>query len=261
MRVLVLGHTGMLGNAVHRYFQNQSAVQVSTITARYPDSAFLPDIKATESEYIINCIGAIPQHTPNDDTYRLLNEELPQRLDTLGVPVLHPSTDCEFAGTLPIGEQYRKDHERDAADAYGRSKAHVSAWIEQSAKHTKVIRTSIIGHEISSNRSLLSWFLAQTEPVRGYSNHYWNGITTLEWAKQAFTLMTQWADAPVLTQLATEPCVSKYELLCLMRNAYEKNIVIKPYETEPGTNKCLLSDIVLSPLAQQLTELRSFYAE
>ncbi len=260
MRVLVLGNTGMLGNAVYSYLETQKDVEVFTITARYPDALFFEQIESIKADYIINCIGAIPQHSPSPEAYRLLNEELPQALDRLGIPVIHPSTDCEFSGTLPLGTQYSKDHVRDAVDAYGASKARASAWIERTAKNTKIIRTSIIGHELSTNNSLLDWFLAQTGTARGYTNHYWNGITTLEWAKQCLCLIRNWTTAPLITQLATEP-VNKYQLLCLIQKVYEKDILINTYETESGTNKCLISDILLPSLTQQLTELRLFYGK
>src|SRR5689334_6191030 len=43
------------------------------------------------------------------------------------------------------------------------------------------IRTSIIGPELKRGGiGLLHWFLMREDPVEGYENVYWNGVTTLE---------------------------------------------------------------------------------
>jgi len=259
MRILVLGHAGMLGNAVEKHFSRSSEHTVLTISARWPSESFKQAIAESSAEVIINCIGKIPQHNPSVGDYEEVNVALPVFLDTLGVRVVHPSTDCEFSGTLPPGERYQKDSLRDADDPYGKSKGDVSALIESSFQNTKILRTSIIGHEKDSHVSLLDWFLAQEDSVRGYTNHYWNGITTLEWAKQCAAVLERWDSFPVLTQLGTEDCASKYEVLKNIARVYEKNIEILPVSVEVTVNKCLVPDYALPALSDQLAELRTFY--
>ena len=46
--------------------------------------------------------------------------------------------------------------------------------------NTKQVVTSIIGHEIETKFSLLDWFLNAEGQISGWSEHYWNGNTTLE---------------------------------------------------------------------------------
>ena len=70
MRVLVLGHRGMLGHMVVKYLQDQN-ISVSTLSTRWPVCQI--EINNFEGDYIINCIGAIPQRTDNFD----INWELP----------------------------------------------------------------------------------------------------------------------------------------------------------------------------------------
>lgn len=260
MRILVLGHRGMLGNAVYRYIDEHTDHSALFISGHYPDSDFIDAISSTNPDVIINCIGAIPQKKPNVNAYQLLNIELPTFLEKLGVLIIHPSTDCEFEGTANINHLYSKIDTRDATDIYGESKANISSRIEKEFKNTKIIRTSIIGHELSSNLSLLDWFLHQEGTVRGYSNHYWNGITTLEWAKQCLTLLELPKDKiPSLTQLASSECFSKYDVLMMIQNIYNKKINLVHFETERTINKCLSSDKKLPSLNQQLQELRDFY--
>lgn len=257
--VLVLGHKGMLGNAVHRYLNETGKYTVITTDARFGDAPFTETLKATEAEFIINCIGIIPQKKPTADDYRKINIELPIFLETLGKKIIHPSTDCEFAGTIPLNAKYAKNDVRDATDEYGKSKADISKFIETSFKNTKIIRTSIIGHELSTNVALLDWFLHSEERVKGYTNHYWNGITTLQWAKLCEEIIADWDSYPILNQYGTDKVASKYELLKIFQEVYGESILIDPFEPPHTVNKCLESDKQLPDLTTQLTELKNFY--
>ncbi len=259
MKILVLGHKGMLGRAVAKYFA-ESGHTVVTLAARYGESEFVDSIIKLNPDFIINGIGKIPQKKPlSDAEYVALNTDLPILLDTIGRPVVHPTTDCEFSGFIKPGTAYTKTAPRDATDVYGMSKAKSSQCLEESSKNTKIIRTSIIGHEESTTFSLLDWFLSQTGSVRGYTNHYWNGITTLEWAKQCQHLINRWQDAPTLTQLGTATHHSKYDILTIAKAVYEKDITITPFETPETMNKCLLSDYTIPDISAQLKELKDFF--
>jgi dTDP-4-dehydrorhamnose reductase len=257
--ILVLGHKGMLGRSVTAHFKTQSNVDTVTINSRWGDEFFSENIQNVYPDYIINCIGKIPQKNPAESEYNFLNIELPRFLETLGVRIIHPSTDCEFKGDIPVGTAYTKTSIRDADDIYGLSKALISAEIENSFSNTKIIRTSIIGHEENTTLSLLDWFLSRTESTRGYTNHYWNGITTLEWAKQALTLIANWDNRPTLNQIGFNNHHSKFEILTLAKTVYQKDIEIIPFDTEMPINKCLESDFVIPDLSIQLAELREFF--
>ena len=257
--ILVLGHKGMLGRAVTQYFSTKTEFKISTINSRWGEADFSNDIKNSKPDYIINCIGKIPQKDPVETEYNFLNIALPQFLEKLDIKIIHPSTDCEFKGNLPMGETYTKKSLRDADDVYGLSKANISAEIETSFKNTKIIRTSIIGHEALTSVSLLDWFLSQTDTVRGYTNHYWNGITTLQWAKQAEILISDWENFPILNQVGTSKHYSKFDILHIVKSVYKKDIEITPFETPLTVNKCLESDTMLPALEIQLAELKSFF--
>ncbi len=259
MKVLVLGHKGMLGRAVSRYFSQLTDYEVVSLNARWGETNFESEIVQTEPDFIINCIGKIPQKNPVEAEYTHLNVALPRFLETLGIPVIHPSTDCEFKGDLAPDQAYTKSSTRDADDVYGLSKATISKEIEETFKNTKIIRTSIIGHEESTAVALLDWFLSQTGSVRGYTNHFWNGITTLEWAKQSQKLIEDWSNHPTLNQLGTTTHYSKFDIITIAKKVYDKDIEIVPFETEITVNKCLLSDKMLPELTTQLSELRAFF--
>jgi dTDP-4-dehydrorhamnose reductase len=258
-KILVLGHRGMLGNAVYTHLEKQDDTHLLTMSTRWGDTGFQDEIKTLNPEYVINCIGAIPQKKPSIETYTSINIELPTFLETLGARVIHPSTDCEFSGDIPTGEEYTKVDTRDAQDDYGKSKAIISQKIENSFANTKIIRTSIIGHEYGTHFGLLDWFLSAEAEVKGYTDHYWNGITTLMWAELASVMITDWESYPTLNQFSSGPAVSKYEILTLAKEIYNKDITIQPYATGTPVNKCLTSDKTLPNLKEQLISLKAFY--
>ena len=261
---MVLGHSGMLGNAVMRYFsQFPEQYTLLTTNERWGDNgAFNESVSSTDADFIINCIGAIPQkYSQHEDNYQKINIDLPIFLDSIGRPIVHPSTDCEFSGTIPAGEKYKKKSLRDATDAYGISKALISKKIEETFANTKIIRTSIIGHELGNKKfSLLEWVLSTKDtPIRGYTDHYWNGVTTIQWCKICETLIKDWGQKEKLNQFGTEKIASKYDLVRLILKIYMRKVDVEPYMTGTIVNKCLESDVSLPPIEKQLEELRMTY--
>lgn len=259
LRILILGNKGMLGNAVFQYLKKECGVEPKTILARFGDDNFIKEIKDLSPDYIINCIGIIPQRKPRDEEYKMINTDLPILLDSLGFKVIHPSTDCEFDGKIDNELSYKDTDTMNASDIYGISKANATQYIVQNGKNTKIIRTSIIGHEDGTNVSLLDWFLSQDKKTRGYTNHLWNGITTLEWAKQAINLMQNWDSYSTLTQIGTKEKYTKFDILNIAKSVYGKNIEILPFETEESVNKTLQPNIIAKDLKHQLEDLKKFY--
>ncbi len=259
-KILILGHKGMLGNAVYKYFSTQpDQFSLLTLTNRWDTEEFKNNTTLLEADYIINCIGIIPQKKPAPELYQKVNTDLPVFLETLGKKIIHPTTDCEFSGSIPNDQKYTKESARDAGDVYGKSKAYISKLIESSFVNTKMIRTSIIGHEENTSLSLLDWFLSTEGATNGYTNHYWNGITTLEWAKLAKNLIENWDTLPSLNQYGTDLIRSKYDLLEDIKKVYGKDTTIIPFEAPTLANKCLTTDMLIKPIAEQLTELKEFY--
>ena len=233
MRVLVLGHNGMLGHMVVKYLQDQE-IDVVKFIGRFPkDQKTLLEFKG---DYIINCIGAIPQRTDNFD----INWYLPIWLDTHApCKVIHPGTDCEMDD-----------------DNYGISKRIAANYIRNHSRQTKSIKTSIIGPEPIENKSLFDWFLSQEGEVFGYTKAMWNGNTTLEWAKYCEHVMQAWN--MIDTELIiSSNCISKYELLCTIKKVFNKDIKIS--KKELGKDKCLIGTITTIPIIEQLEELKEYY--
>ena len=182
--VLVLGATGMLGNAMLRLLADSETLNVVG-TARNAGAVRLlrPDLQArvrvgvdvensdslvelfaqVRPAVVINCVGLVKQLAEADDPLVALpiNAILPHRLSRLcalaGARLVHISTDCVFAGTKGA---YLESDAPDAQDLYGRSKLLGEVCKDT---HALTLRTSIIGHELAGSQSLLS--LAQTDPT------------------------------------------------------------------------------------------------
>tara|TARA_R110000737_G_scaffold244914_1_gene255733 strand:+ start:199 stop:927 length:729 start_codon:yes stop_codon:yes gene_type:complete len=237
MKVLVLGHKGMLGHMVHTYLINKGIEVITNNWTRWPNPDFKAKLKDFDGDYIINCIGAIHQRT---DQFNI-NWELPQWLDeNTKCKIIHPGTDCEMDD-----------------DDYGNSKWIASEWIKSSGQNTKIIKTSIIGPELNTKASLMEWFLSQNGTVNGYSECYWNGNTTLTWAKHCVYLMSHFNSEDVETILEGER-VSKYQLLLTLKEVYSRHdIKVQPVNV-PVIDKCLKGKVKTPNLYIQLTELQSF---
>ena len=232
MKILVLGHKGMLGHMVVGFLKKY--YNVSTISTRWPECK--EKILSFKGDYIINCIGAIPQRTNNFD----INWQLPIWLDeNMDCKIIPPGTDCEMD-----------------ADKYGILKRMAADYIKTKGKQTKILKTSIIGPELNGNSSLLEWFLSQKNEVYGYTEAMWNGNTTLEWSKQYLNLIKNWDNYKTLTILEGEQ-ISKYNMLNNIKKLFNVNTNIIPKKL--GKNKTLKGEIKTPDFMNQLKELKNYY--
>ena len=104
---------------------------------------------------------------------------------------------------------------------------------------------------------MLDWFLNSKDNVFGYTDSYSNGNTTLEWAKQVYKMMNNWERYAKCTTISTD-CISKYELLNLFKEVYEKEITIHK-KVSLKSNRCLKGQLKVPTLKKQLKELKEFY--
>jgi dTDP-4-dehydrorhamnose reductase len=246
-RILVLGSTGMLGNAMLRLFADDPAHEIfgtarSGSALRYfPDSlvsrlrigidvenadALAAVMAELRPDVVINCVGVIKQLENADDPLAVLpiNALLPHRLARLcalgRARLVHISTDCVFNGSRG---GYVESDVSDAEDLYGRSKL----LGEVTHTHTVTLRTSIIGHELASAHGLIGWFLSQDSPVRGFTKAIFSGLPTVELARIIKDRVLPDGNLAGLYHVAANP-ISKYDLLNLVAKVYGKRIDIVP---------------------------------
>lgn len=236
MKILILGHNGLLGNMVYSYFESKN-YNIVTTDLRWPSTEFIIFVAKQEVDFIINCIGIIPQRKPDVELYNLVNHELPVWLDSLDIKVIHPDTD------------------EPADTPYGLAKQLAR---ENVISNTKIIKTSIMGFEKGSSFSFLEWFLNSEGTVNGFTNQFWNGNTTLEWSKWSEKIMKDWYSYNKITTLANPDCLSKYDILVDIKRIFNKDINIVPMESKLGKDNCMVGDYVTTKLSDQLEEIKKY---
>lgn len=246
-RILVLGATGMLGNAVLRYFAGRATHSVVGTVRSLANAAKLPaasrenlipgvDVEnfdsmaralaAFEPDVVINCIGLVKQLADAEDPLSAIpvNSLLPHRLARLcaiaGARLIHISTDCVFSGRK--GNYVEADF-ADAEDLYGRSKY----LGEVDYPHAVTLRTSIIGHELGEAHGLVGWFLAQREGVKGFRKAIFSGLPTVELARVMHDFVLPDAGLRGVYHVSAD-AIDKYSLLRLIADVYGKDISITP---------------------------------
>jgi dTDP-4-dehydrorhamnose reductase len=246
LKILVLGISGMLGNAVFSILSEDTKYLVfgTARTSKFrsffnPDThdriicgldvldqdSLLDIFSKIKPDIVINCIGIIKQVENISDPLSVLpiNSILPHRLTKLcelaEARLILVSTDCVYSGNTGM---YRESSESDAKDLYGKSK-----YIGESHNNPYAItlRTSIIGHELSSSYALIDWFLSQENKVKGYSKAIFSGLTTFELAKVMRDYVIPNPELFGLYHVSLEP-IDKMSLLKLVADVYKKNILI-----------------------------------
>lgn len=251
MKILVLGVTGMLGNAVFRVFSNSDGYDVwGTLRSGSGKRHFSPsahsklfsgiDVLDTDAlvtalntvrpDVVINCVGLIKQLAEANDPLTVLpiNAMLPHRLsrlcDLVNARLIHISTDCVFSGEKGM---YTEQSQSDAYDLYGKSK-YIGEIHERT--NTVTLRTSIIGHELGSHYALVDWFLNQKESVKGYSKAVFSGLPTVELARVIRDYVLPQPDLNGLFHVSAEP-IDKFALLKLVAKTYGREIQISEDES------------------------------
>lgn len=247
MKILVLGASGMLGNAVIRVLSEAKDWQVfGTVRSGSAYRFFAPGIAdkliagvdvedqdalvrvftRVRPDVVINCIGLIKQLTEGDDPLLALpiNAMLPHRLARLcklaGSRLIHVSTDCVFSGARG---GYVEEDASDAQDLYGKSKF----LGEVNDAHAITLRTSIIGHELQSAHGLVDWFLSQQGRCKGYRRAIFSGLPTVVLAKIMRDVVIPRPELSGLYHVAAAP-IAKLDLLTLVARQYNQSIEIVP---------------------------------
>lgn len=180
------------------------------------------------ADYIINAVGVtIPYALENPALTFFVNGALPYILATaFGVKLIHITTDCAFNGIE--GFPYDERSPKTPVDVYGLSK------ILGEPVNCLTFRTSIIGMELEGHTGLLDWFLQQKgKTITGFANHFWNGVTTKQFAKICDKIMSSPDKFPqngIYHIFSTT--VSKYEILLKFREKFNIDCDIKRDETQ-----------------------------
>lgn len=261
--VQIIGARGMLGQMCCKYFGEKC--HVIPVTERFTKESkrsFVDRLNEYPGSVVINAIGRIKQKSDDDLDLLWANSVLPlelvNRLDP-SITLVHPSTDCVFDGLK--GNAYAVSEEPDAEDIYGWSKrlGEVSVC---GRPNSIVFRVSIIGPDANSSKGLLGWFLSNESgaQLKGFTNHLWNGITTLEWCQKVEMLLqdVDHSKHPQVIQGGTTEHYTKEEMLHLFQRHYATEFTIEGYETEVAIDRRLVPDVISPTLDEQLSQLTSY---
>ena len=244
-KILILGGTGMLGHTLTKVLERETVHEIY-VTVRgssheeesggdsnkYVKSLDATNFKEIENllvslnpDLVINCIGVIKQVDQLIEKFQTiqLNSLLPHKIqkvcEDINAKFIHISTDCVFSGKR--GNYSEEDFE-DCYDLYGRSKLLGEVGDK---RNTITLRTSIIGHELRGQVSLLEWFLSQTESCKGFTNAIFSGFPTVILSRIIKDFLIDAEDMYGIYHVSSHP-ISKYELLEKISRVYSKEIDI-----------------------------------
>jgi dTDP-4-dehydrorhamnose reductase len=256
--VLILGASGMLGNAVLKELSNfQGELIASTRAGKsvttYSGVTFIDFDAATDDletkfpmpiDYVINCIGIIKPYINDTDAEQTataleINGAFPNRLEAWaskrGARVIQIATDCVFSGSKG---NYLESDEHNASDVYGKSKS----LGEAKGASMMHLRVSIIGPEVERNSSLLEWVRNQptNAGISGFTDHLWNGITSMHFAKIARGIIENDIFEPGVFHVLPQDSVTKCDLVCLIAKYLGRSdIKVSPTLTGANINRTL----------------------
>ena len=247
-KILVIGANGMLGGSIFRYFSRQAGFEVlGTVRSEASQqqlsalgfsntvgdvdvntvSALKKVFTSFKPDFVFNCVGLIKQLASSKNAVKAIeiNALLPHRLAEFanhsGGKLIHFSTDCVFSGAKGM---YLEQDTPDATDIYGRSK--LLGEVDYTPHLT--LRTSIIGHELRSNVSLVDWFLSQETTVKGFSKAFFSGLPTIYVAKFVHHYVLNHSDLTGLYHLSVDR-IDKFTLLSMIKEVYGKGANIENY--------------------------------
>ena len=260
LKVAILGGSGMLGSTLVDLFSRSPLVDLVVTTRNFGILGYrkpniewrILDCELDDSslqraiagcQWIVNAIGCTKpmiDEKDNDSLERAIavNVLFPFRLAKVaaanGARVLQIATDCVYSGTQG---HYKEDAPHDAHDVYGKTKS----LGEVHAEGFTNLRCSIIGPEVRGFRYLFSWLTKQEENavVQGYTNHLWNGLTTLHFANICHALIWSGLAYPSLIHIVPDGVVTKFELLEYMRENFRPDITVKPTYAEKMIDRTL----------------------
>jgi dTDP-4-dehydrorhamnose reductase len=244
--VLVLGGTGMLGSMVTDELASRPGIRLSATwrtASQVPQGVSIPNVAwipfdasganldeallaCGRHQWIINAIGITKPLISDDNPQQIerairINALLPHAIarfaETTGARVIQIATDCVYSGAKGA---YIEADTHDALDVYGKSKSLGECYASTMAH----LRCSIIGPEPKEFKFLIEWFRSQPNgaSVNGFTNHRWNGITTLHFARLCAGIIESETNLPRLQHVVPEGSISKAEMLHEFAAAYRR---------------------------------------
>jgi dTDP-4-dehydrorhamnose reductase len=261
----VLGASGMLGSMVADWLERDPMLEVRTtvrsaelakkLAARLPrltvsvlDAASSAELGAAirGAHWVVNAIGITRPYVRDDVEHEVerairVNALFPHVLATAaqheGARVLQIATDCVFSGREG---RYDENAGHDPLDVYGKTKS----LGEVRALGVHNLRCSIIGPEPKTRAFLLEWLRGQPRGVvvNGFTDHLWNGVTTLQFARLCHAIVRDDLELPTLMHVVPEDVLTKRVLLETMASVLGRtDLVIRPVASGKPIDRTLVT--------------------
>lgn len=261
MNILVLGSNGMAGHVISDILKKNH--NVTTLARNNADININLDVNNMCSvpinsyDIIVNCIGTLVSDSNlYPDIAQFTNCYIPKFLEkhSTNSKIIHLSTDCVFSGK---DGNYNELSKTDGDGIYSKTK--ICGEINNSKDLT--IRTSIIGPELKNGTGFFEWvFNNKNKKINGYSNHIWNGLTTLQLAYLINDIICNRKNISGIVHIYSD-IVSKYELSKLINEIYNLNINIEKFNDIKNINKSLTTNNEIlnsKSIKDQLIELKQY---
>ena len=195
-------------------------------------------------EWIANAIGITKPLIRDDNPAEILtaihiNSLLPDAIareaQARHAQVLQIATDCVYSG---VKGSYLETDVHDAVDVYGKTKSLGECFLS----NTRHLRCSIIGPEPKDYKFLIEWFRRQAPQaaVNGFVNHYWNGVTTLHFAKICKGIIETAPAFSHLQHVVPSSLITKARMLRDFAEAYGRpDIAIRDIEAKTVIDRTL----------------------
>lgn len=243
-KVALIGSTGMLGGMLTDILGRDQSISLIATVRDSPTAeaarkgtphidwraldAETADIAACstairDAQWVINAVGIIKPFIHDDNPAEIerairVNALFPHLLSRasaqIGARMIQIATDCVYSGA---GSMSTESAPHDALDVYGKTKSLGEAF----GPHMANLRCSIIGPEFKSYRSLMEWFRRQPQNAKltGYTNHVWNGITTLHFARICAGIIKNNIALGHIQHIVPSDTITKADLLERFRDA------------------------------------------
>jgi dTDP-4-dehydrorhamnose reductase len=259
-KIAIIGTRGMLGSAVCRYLseKNYQILEINSsgkTQSSNPVTQFditLNEIQKLQNnlksvDFVINCAGLIKHKIDENSTESLnnlirINSLFPIQLTDLAhklnFKVIQIATDCVYSGQIG---NYSEEYNKDPVDYYGYSKV----LGEHSDNNLMTLRCSIIGRELNSKVAFLEWVLSHSKetPINGFTDHLWNGVTTLHFAKIVNGIIEKSNFKAGTFHLVPRDSLSKFELAKIILESFGRNdIKITKSHSSKAVNRILATN-------------------
>ena len=246
VKVLVLGASGLLGNACMRILGQRSKIHVvGTYRTKFEMNASskskiqyyqIPEIldttlleklfKIVAPDVVINCVSLskkdISQAKPLNfiPIYSLLPHLIHDLCRLNKARLIQISSDGVFSG---VTGNYSEIDKPDADDIYGKSKL----LGEVISNDSITLRTSMVGHSMNTNNGLISWFLDQKVSCKGFKEVIFSGFPVNILAEIISDYIIPKPNLCGIYHIASSP-ISKLDLLLLVAKRYCSSVEIIP---------------------------------